>query len=224
MLRRFGLLDDKIIKKILERDALDETEKMTGSSYKDSPFTQQMAFLNHLEAVADREAAMLLTGDTAFSSPVDYYLAVAESIGFKTALEFPFSVKSDWDPAPRNETLYVMWREGILLVFDTYGKNVNGGHFYYNWVGDRAKNIGVTSSGGYAKDGVTWVGSHDCREGLKFHIRQLEKAGRFLPKWIERPFLWLLHHGDTANGKPYDYEKINSERIAMLPSEVREAI
>lgn len=219
------MLNDKQIEKILKRDALDETEKMTGSSYSDSPFTQQMALLNHLEAVAHREAAMLLTGDTAFSNKLDYYMKAASSIGFKKVLELPFAVKSDWDERPRNETYFIFWRDGILLSFDTYSSDhVNGGNFYYNWKGDRSKNHGILSSGGAAEDTSIWVGSHDCREGLKFHIRQLEQAGEFMKKWVERPFLWLLHHGDTANDKVYDHESINAKRIAMLPREVREAI
>jgi hypothetical protein len=215
------MLNDKQIEKILKRDALDETEKMTGSSYKDSPFTQQMAILNHLEAVAHREAAMLLTGDTAFSNKLDYYMKAASSIGFKKVLELPFAVKSDWDERPRIETYFIFWRDGILLSFDTYNSDhVNGGHFYYNWKGPRGSYL----SSGHAVENDIWVGDHDCREGLKFHIRQLEENGSFLPKWVERPFLWMLHHGDTANDKVYDYESLNAKRIAMLPREVREAI
>lgn len=219
-------MNDETIKKILGRDALAETEELTGASYKESEFTMQLGLLNHLEATADKERAMLATGDTAFSCSLSYYMSVAESIGFKTVLEVPFTTKSAWDERARNEKLFVLWRDGILLVFDTYNTDgVNGGNFYYNWQGSREKHFNVLSSGGPARNDLSiWVGHHDCREGLKFHIRQLEAHGRLLPKWVERPFMWLLHHGDTANNKPYDYKAINTERIALLPREVREAI
>lgn len=68
-----------------------------------------------------------------------------------------------------------------------------------------------------------WVGDHDCREALKMNITYMIENGKFLTKWKERPFLWLLHYGDKEV-KGYDYQKINEERIAMLPDYVRDAI
>jgi len=68
-----------------------------------------------------------------------------------------------------------------------------------------------------------WCGDHDCREALKHNITQLAENGRFLKKWKETPFLWLLHHGDSkVDG--YDYEAITKARIAMLPADIRECI
>jgi hypothetical protein len=53
-------------------------------------------------------------------------------------------------------------------------------------------------------------------------IDKLKRNGEFLPKWVERPFLWLLHHGDTQG--EYDYDEINEERISKLPKHVIDAI
>jgi hypothetical protein len=68
-----------------------------------------------------------------------------------------------------------------------------------------------------------FAGDIDCRVGVKFQINELERTGTFLSPWLKRSHLWLLHHDDTAASR-YDYQKINEERIDMLPSFVREAI
>jgi len=68
-----------------------------------------------------------------------------------------------------------------------------------------------------------WSGDHDAREALVFNISQLEKNGEFLNKWVEAPFLWLLHHGDTKLSE-YDFEEINKERLTRFPDEVYECI
>lgn len=70
---------------------------------------------------------------------------------------------------------------------------------------------------------LVWVGDHDCREALKMNVTNLIHNGVFLAKWKKSPFLWLLHYMDTKT-EGYDYEKINAERIAMLPEYVRNAI
>ena len=66
-------------------------------------------------------------------------------------------------------------------------------------------------------------GHSDGREALRHGLAKLEKAGEILPVWVDRPFLWLLHYGDTKI-PGYNYEAINNERIAMMPEWVREMI
>jgi hypothetical protein len=134
----------------------------------------------------------------------------------------------------RNETLQVWWyaEKGILLCFDTYGgDSVNGGKFYYNIKLPESPRVpwSVTSSGGSREDpvgGYIWVGDHDCREGVRFHIDQLAEHGKFVTPWIEQPFLWLLHYMDTKDKKPgcINYKEVNRQRIAMLPQDVQDAI
>lgn len=200
-------------------DALDDRDIFASSlSFTPEEYLAHAAKINAL-----KDAAMFLTGDSSFSNEVTQYLNIAKSIGFKIVLDLPFETKDAFDETPRKERFFILWRtDGILLVFDTFGGNsVNGGHFYYNWVPNEGAHD-VTSSGGMIND-KTWAGDHDCRQGLKFHIRQLEKNGKFLPKWEGRPWLWLLHHGDTSTNN-FNREKITAERIAMLPPEVQEAI
>jgi hypothetical protein len=68
-----------------------------------------------------------------------------------------------------------------------------------------------------------WSGDHDCREAIKFNIKQLAENGTFLKKWVKPPFLWLLHHNDPKE-PGYNYEEINNERISRLPKDVQEII
>lgn len=68
-----------------------------------------------------------------------------------------------------------------------------------------------------------WSGHHDCREAIKFNISELNKNGSFVKKWIEKPFLWLLHYMDTKD-ENYDHEKITLDRLKKLPKHVLEAM
>lgn len=67
---------------------------------------------------------------------------------------------------------------------------------------------------------AVWCGDHDGREAIKNNISLLAENGVFLKKWIEIPFLWLLHHGNTKGH--YDYEEINKNRISKFPQHIKE--
>ena len=111
------------------------------------------------------------------------------------------------------------------MCFDTYHtKDVNSGHIYYNWAPNLTDKewFNYTSSGKLHKDKDVYIGSHDAREALRYHITMLREHGTFINPWIERPFLWLLHYADTKG--EYDYEAINKARIDCLPDYVKQAI
>lgn len=178
-------------------------------------------------------AALDARDDTRFGASIEDYLRIAKRLGFEQVSR----ERVDCPERPGEfGHLYILWNaeRGILLKFDTYwewcgGKpaaSVNGGNFYYNWMpNDPAQPWGgVTSSGGYRKrgDDLVWIGHHDCREALAFHVEELAAAGRFVTPWVERPFLWLLSWADTKGD--YDHNEINARRIAALPEEVRNAI
>ena len=154
------------------------------------------------------------------------YLKLVKKIGFKQALKVDFKGYED-----RDEVFYIYWdtKRGILLYFDTYGENVNGGNFSYNWIPkDRQVVYKYSSSGGFKKhnDGMVWVGHHDCRENIDVNIKNLEENGEFVVPWISRPFLWLLHFKDTEKyGRSKEgYKGVNEQRIAMLPEGIQTAI
>jgi len=68
-----------------------------------------------------------------------------------------------------------------------------------------------------------WSGNHDCREAIKFNINQLLENGKFLKKWKEQPFLWLLNYMDSKP-KDYDHKKITEERLNKLPKHIIDCI
>lgn len=218
--------EEKKLEKLLKYDGLAEAEKDTGSSYKESPFTREMGLQNHLEHVVKKEEALLAADDTILNNDLGRYLEIAEDIGFRPVLEVPFVGHPVGSEKTYKERLFVLWRDGILLVFDTYlEERVNGGNFYYNWAPKDIKEaFHYTSTGGYdQRDPWIWSGHHDCREALRFHIRRLEENGQILPVWEKQPFMWLLHYMDRKT-KDYDYQAINKARISKLPKEIQAAI
>lgn len=222
------------ISDLLRFDPLSAAEELTGESYKTSKSTEALGFCLMQEHSRIKNAALMERGDTMLSNDTDRYLSIVASIGFEEALTIPFRSHE------QDETFRIYARhDGILLAFDTFGnKRINGGHFYYNWhpgaeaISNRPE--GILSSYHLMKrpDGnftppITvediFVGYHDCREALVFNIDRLTQYGSFANPWRERPFLWLLHHGDPK-GHDVDYQSINRERIALLPAWVREFI
>lgn len=218
--------------KLLKYDALHDAEKMTGGDSSDpKSIAHHLGMQNFFENNEKTREALHAMDDTTYHEPLSRYLRIAGELGFEIVLELPF--KGSMGP----ETFYALWRRGILLSFDTYDRrdHLNGGSFWYNWVPspDCETPWRYTSSGGYAKYGEsrTWVGHHDCREGLRHHIGLLETHGKFLETWEEQGYLSLLHHGDEhelkATGRPYDLDamdRITKSRIALLPEQVRKAI
>lgn len=234
-------MENDDLKKSLRFDSLSEAEKITGKSYKEDESTVRLGMALMLENNKIKNALLEESGDTKFTNSVEDYLSIAKSIGFEVVLIEPFTSKDGIE-----ENLYILWNKelGILLKFDSFtfgddgswakaGKEVpppgvNGGNFYYNikLKPYKERESRCTSGGGFYNDGNDytdiWIGSHDCREGLKHHINLLKENGEFLPNWVERPFLWLLNYCDTKG--EYDYNAINQERITKLPQHVIEAI
>lgn len=217
--------ENKIDEKLLNFDALDAAEVVTGKSYKDDEKTANMGLFLHAAAGKAKAEMLTAAGDTSLRNGLADYLRIIAAEGFEQMLRLPFTAKGYRDEPDRAEELHVHYHraDGILLVFDTYRTNgVNGGHFFYNWRRKEGGSFGVVSSGHGRPDGI-WAGHHDCREALRYHIRRLREEGSFVTPWVERPFLWLLHHGDTKV-EGYNYKAINAERIAMLPEDVRAAL
>jgi hypothetical protein len=208
----------------LRFDGLAEAERVTGTSYKESRGTQLLGMALHIAGNERKSAALRAAGDSCFGTTIEEYHQIIKRLGFLQVLNIPFTCREN------TEAFQIWWHDtdAILLAFDTYGgKSVNGGKFYYN-VKLPFASCEIRSSGHFlefdekAKEGI-WSGDHDCREAIRYHVERLREEGDFVNPWKERPFIWLLHHGDTKV-EGYDYKAINSERIAMLPENVRTAI
>lgn len=148
--------------------------------------------------------------------------SLVSKLGFKDILSVPF--QSDGN----DEELVLAWLEpGILLRYDTFHGVRNAADFYYCWRPDpdviEASMMWEFTSTGSGDDNHIWMGSHDAREALRFHLHRLFMHGTFISPWPKRQFLWFLHHVDTKN-EGYDYKAITEERIALLPKEIAAAI
>ncbi len=230
-------MENSEIKKVLTTDSLRDAEVITGKSYKEDKTTESIGFMLHMENSQKKREMLESLGDTTFSNELHHYLGILGGFGFEVVLKEPF-INED----KITEHLFVLWHDeySILLTFDThtwsnsdgsFTKNggtvpppsVNGGDFYYNIKFNAdVKRHDFTSSGGM-RDNDIWVGNHDCREAVKFHISQMADNGTFQKQWVERPFLWLLHYMDRKV-EGYDSDKNNAERIAKLPQRVIDAI
>jgi hypothetical protein len=135
-------------KKILELqkfDGLHEAEQVTGKSYKEDKGTESLGFLLHIEKGAAMREMLSQVGDTQFSNKVNDYLRITSGFGFEVAYQESFK---DLE-RNKEESLYVLFNKelGIILCFDTYGENVNGGDVYYNWSPNSMDCYRLTSSG-----------------------------------------------------------------------------
>lgn len=247
-----AMTDD--LSKLLTHDALAEAEKVTGRSYKSDPLTNAIGLIGHIQHTARKNDVLRERGDTTLSNGLAYYQSAIADLGFEKLVEIPFSPPTNRDgDTQRHEKFFIYWHptKAILLKFDTYGGgHVNGGNLSFNWRShdqdhpwegrEGSWHLGV--SGGLQEDAegrLCLVASLDCREALRHKLGHLDQYGEFLTTWIEQPFLWLLHHGDTKICKDpsrrglgcnhyspacYDKTAINAERIALLPPEVQAAI
>lgn len=214
---------------LLRFDPLAEAERLIGGSIHDP--IPEGGTMNPATAVgfglaqghaAIKDHALRSRGDTVLSNDLDRYVDIIEAYGFERVLTVPFRC---YPEAADNLFVYAH-RAGLLLCFDTYcADHVNSGNVYYNWRPAEGANRGpCISSGGFSRvDQTVWRGNHDCREALIYNLDRLAANGELVSPWVERPFLWLLHYGDTK-AKGYDYDKINGERTASLPDWVREFI
>lgn len=205
---------------VMKIDPLATAEDISGQRVEDGG----LGFAFGLAMVHSKSEKMreLLTArnDIWDGMPLLDYLRTIEQNGYERLFEIPFEADG------RRETLFFYaHRDGLLLKFDTYaGDRVNSGNVYYCWEPSGETDFWITSSGGMiGTDHKIWVGNHDCREALIFNMDRLRAHGRFVTRWPKRPFLWLLHYQD-AKVEGYDYEAINTERIAMMPDWVREMI
>jgi hypothetical protein len=211
---------NKELDDLLKYDSLAEAEKVTGKYSGASESTVLLGMALGYDKNKKLEAMLQSSDDTGFSETKMDYLAKLSRFGFEQIYEESFK------EGGRDETLNAMFhfQYSILLIFDTYNGNVNSGKFYYHWKPKgESFPYHITSSGGYVDmDNKIWSGNHDCREAVKHNINNLLEYGEFVA-WVQQPFIWFLHYGDTKT-KDYDYKGLTRSRLAKLPEKVRQAI
>ncbi len=241
-------MNDEAIKRALEFDPLYEAERVVGESYKNKEAVTGLGMLFTATAARQKEALLKAAGDTTFQNKLDRYISIVKGAGFEQVLALPF--QSSHKPYYGElvnplETFYVFaHRDGMILVFDTFGTNsVNSGTLYFEirvnepgkWPSFTATSGGFTDYDRNNPENACsrFNGSFDAREGLLFHIREVRNAGTLHNPWENKnSWLWLNHYADSHTAEKireregYAAEsafwKNNTDtRIAMLPSWVR---
>lgn len=210
------------LEEALNYDSLKRAEEITGESYKDSDFTTMVGLMLNKANQVKKNNLLKKNNDTSTFSDqtlMEWKCIVAD-LGFQ--LIFSLKFKSSWGD---DETFFVYWNNGILLVADTFrGERINTAKIYLEFKKDTNEwsdgLVGCNTSP--MGDGLYSI-SYDCREGLRYKLTQLKQEGKILELWSKIPFLWILHHGDTKIAN-YDYHKINDERIAQFPKYVQKAM
>lgn len=239
---------NELIREALEFDPLAQAEQWLGESYKSSEEAAGLGLLLMQHNMQHLNNLLSLNDDSTLYNKLADYMRIVKSIGFELIYEEPLVI-TDYKGKVRNETLYVMWRNGVLLVFDSYHTDdMNSGNFYYNWIPNKDCDnpYKYTSSGRW--DGTeeqkkdrnnfnwrewVWVGNHDCREAIKFRISELENHGTLLSQWkYPNDFLQINSSQEykkdcTPKESILDYarlDKLRHARIAKFPEHVKKAI
>lgn len=206
------------IGEMLKFDPLAVAEKVTGESYKEDEGTMNLGFAMAMMHNEHKESTLKSRGDSWFNMPFLDQLGVFVSLGFQVVLRDAF--RGRYGP----EKYVILWHsDGLLATCESFeATRRNNAKVYYNFRrADGGYPSGLTSSG--HMQGDVWVGDHDAREGIRYHLDAFRAEGEFLPQWIERPFLWLVNYAES-DVKDYDYKAINAERISRLPKHVQDAI
>jgi hypothetical protein len=237
---------------MLHFDPLRAAERITKVSYKESELTSGWGLILQMRNSEMKANALKELDDTCFSEKMENYARIIEGVGFRKVLELDFTTNNSYESVERQEKYFIYWHDdGLLLTCDTFHlTDRNAAKVWYNWRPNKTPASvppGTLSSGCYHFDdglphiyqenpedpdpnegrSLYWAGDHDAREAIRHNLTKLREHGTFIKPWKQVPFLWLLHHGDTANKKPsdfIDYKKINAERYAMLPQEVTDCI
>ena len=196
----------------LDFDPLAAAERLTGSSYKESPGTASLG----INGSGTSSKVCLRPTTTTFEG----YLSMLDSLGFKELLSGAIAGTEDrW---------VIYWRDGVLIFSDSYrsGKNLNAGNAYFNYRPNSSESSYFQEFSGCQvldNTGEVWVGSIDVRQGLRHRLTTMEQNGQLLSVWVEQPFLWLLHYQDTKT-PGYSYQDINNSRVSQLPVGIQKAI
>lgn len=207
------------LKSLLTYDPLQEAENITGL---DSAASKGTAFLGMVLMMEKGSKLKLLqesVSDTTFSMPMQGYIDNVVEFGFEIVYQSNFAGKYG------EESHFILFhpKYSILMNVDSFMGDRNECKCFFNFVPNEQDYFDGNLSHVGLNGILSCYDSFDGRESLRYKIQSCAKFGEFKLKWDRMPFLWLLNHVDTK-GEGYDYRAINKERLALLPSYVREII
>lgn len=208
---------------MLNFDALDVAQEITGKSYKDDEATSSLGMALHMLHNENMRDELALRDDT------HYHISFADTVRILIDLGFEEVYSREYAGSGVTETQSFFWRQGVLAVMTSYNAvTLNSGKIYYNWEPKEGTNAWeFTSSGGLDLDShnagrYVWVGNHDLREALRHNMDRLESNGTFLSSWVDKPFLWFLTHPEEKS--EVSSTVINASVEAELPAFVVDAM
>lgn len=238
--------DDVSLDHALRFDPLDTAEKLTGKSYKQDQSVGHLGLAISLIHNEQKQQMLAAAKDSHYGTTLAEYLAIVAEEGFIKVLETPFEVDGNrkeiqfhfYHPKDgmllvfntylgntiNSGNLYYNWipdtLPGMVTDYDRMDPKTYTFPFKKEgriWVNGAHE---ATSSGGvhgYDKDGrPIFSGYHDCREALRFHIRQLRSFGEFVKPWKDRPFLWLFGYDMEREARKRYGDKMYSETSAFF--------
>jgi len=217
------------IRKAIAFDPLDEAEKQTGKSYKTDNDTAMLGFKLMQSNTQEINSLLKRSDDSCYSHSVGDYLRIVRDIGFEKLYHDYFVNKY----GKTNQYFLLFHRElAILMVIDTFSSgfdpsdSINRSDMYFNWEpNSEANRRKGTSSGHFHKDSnrYIWIGNNDSRLAIRNQIEELKEYGTFVNPWIERPHLYLYHHGDKKDSSHSTLEEsknMTKTRLEYLPEDV----
>jgi len=215
---------DEDMHKVLDFDALDTAEKLTGKSVEESESTKSLSLKMHFFGGRMTREMLTARDDTHYSISYENAERIIKDIGFEDVLVIPFTGRY------AEESFRIMYRNGILLTFESYSHThetrVNTIVMYFCWRAHNQSRLNHFS--GSIRDGIH-RGYLDGREALRLRISNLDNLGELVP-WDEemhRP--WLIHYMDLKDTsevfsrKAYIDQTIK-DRLNALPLRVRKEL
>ena len=206
-----------LIKEIQNQDTLLIAKQLTGKSYKEDYNTNLLGLALQMEKSKILNTLMDKSDDTKFSETTEEYLRKVTDFGFEIVYSEDFQAEG-WNSEIITEKLYILFHKdySLLLVFDTFRGNRNGGNFYYNWSpNDMYNRMDCTSSGGF--EGLYW------KSDFSEQLINPEKD----PRWDLDKQSWdefiILQKEWSAKNKQYQIEN-NLRAVWVGHHDCREAI
>lgn len=217
---------DEDVKRALQYDALLEAENITQKSYKNDNSTGALGLELALRNNQAKSRMLQSRKDIYFGAPISYVRAVLSDMGFELALQDEFTDRNC-------DEIYELWVDpirAILYEFESYGgfDRINISTYYYNMRFTSKNYYGLVSSGGFEKidengpdnlSNYVWCGYHDGRQGLRFHLEQVDKINGWQNPWV-KPYscFWLTTRVEQkkSDNPVKSWNDITKERMSRI--------
>ena len=230
--------------RLLNFDALSQAEDMTGEDYHVSETTSALGMLMHIENGKRKRELLKSMNDTHYSIDFLDAVQIALDLGFEPVYaQYKERLKErsyHQDDEYRSAHYNAYWRDGILLILESYGPTLNTGSIYFNYRNadgsTRWPDWDLGLSGGWSRmtpgfdgeledDPWTLTVSMNIVEGFRRKLARLEAApGFILDEWYIRPHMYLVSYTEEPEEGETDWKALTAEKINGFAEPVRSMI